>query len=123
MTRCLAWHYLTDGELRTTQWDGKVEGAINLPGSRVTISRDAQVSVNITAREVVVFGNVSGNITASVRVDIRSEGSVTGDVTARRITIGDSAFFKGGMDISTPGRQKDGIVGAEISASGSQTAA
>jgi cytoskeletal protein CcmA (bactofilin family) len=81
------------------------------------------VSANITAREMVVFGNVSGNITASVRVDIRSEGSVTGDVTAQRITIGDSAFFKGGMDISTPGRQKDRIVGAEISASGSQTAA
>jgi cytoskeletal protein CcmA (bactofilin family) len=103
--------------------DGKVEGAINLPGSRVTISRDAQVSANITAREVVVFGKVSGNITASDRVDIRSEGWVTGDVTAQRITIGDSAFFKGGLDTSKPGRQKDRIVGAEISASGSQTAA
>ena len=81
------------------------------------------MSANITAREVVVFGKVSGNITASDRVDIRSEGSVTGDVTAQRITIGDGAFFKGGMDISKPGRQKDRIVGAEISASGSQTAA
>jgi cytoskeletal protein CcmA (bactofilin family) len=103
--------------------DGKVEGAINLPGSRVTISGDAQVSANITAREVVVFGKVSGNITASDRVDIRNEGSVTGDVTAQRIIIGDGASFKGGMDISKPGRQNDNIVVAEISASGSQTAA
>jgi len=102
--------------------DGKVEGAITLPDSRVTVSRDAQVSANIIAREVVVFGKVSGNITASDRVDIRSEASVTGDVTAQRITMGEGAFFKGGMDISKPGRQKDRIVGA-ISANGTQTAA
>jgi cytoskeletal protein CcmA (bactofilin family) len=102
--------------------DGKVEGAITLPDSRVTVSRDAQVSANITAREVVIFGKVCGNITASDRVDIRSEGSVTGDVTAQRITMGEGAFFKGGMDISKPGRQRDRIVGA-ISANGTQTAA
>jgi cytoskeletal protein CcmA (bactofilin family) len=103
--------------------DGKVEGAITLPGSRVTVSRDAQVSANITAREVVVFGKVSGNITASDRVDIRSEGSVIGDVTARRISIGDGVFFEGGIHIGKPGQQKDRIVGAEISANGAQTAA
>jgi cytoskeletal protein CcmA (bactofilin family) len=103
--------------------DGKVEGAISLPDSRVTVSRDAQVSANITAREVVVFGNVSGNIYASDRVDIRSEGSVTGDVTAQRVTIGDGAFFKGGININKPGQQRDRIVGAEISANGAQTAA
>ena len=103
--------------------DGKVEGTITLPDSRVTVSRDAQVMANITAREVVVFGKVSGNITASDRVDIRSEGSVTGGVTAQRITIGDGAFFRGSIDISKPRRQKDRIAGAEVSASGSQTAA
>jgi hypothetical protein len=77
--------------------DGKVEGAITLPDSRVTVSRNKQVSANITAREVVVFSKVSGNINASDRVDIRSEGS-TGDMSAQRITIGDSAFLKGSMD-------------------------
>jgi cytoskeletal protein CcmA (bactofilin family) len=103
--------------------DGQVEGAITLPDSRVTVSRDAQVSANITAREVVIFGKVRGNIYASDRVDIRSEGSVTGDVTAQRITIGDGAFFKGGIDISKPGQQKDRIVGSETSANRSQSAA
>jgi cytoskeletal protein CcmA (bactofilin family) len=87
--------------------EGTVEGAITLPDSRVTISRDAQVSANIIAREVVVFGSVSGNITASDRVDLRSEGSVTGDVAAQRITIGDGAFFEGGIHIGKPGQQKD----------------
>ena len=103
--------------------DGKVEGAITLPGSRVTISRNAQVSANITAREVVVFGKVRGNIHASDRVDLRSEGSVTGDVTAQRITIGDGAFFDGGIHIGKPGQQKDRDVRAKISANRSQSAA
>jgi cytoskeletal protein CcmA (bactofilin family) len=82
--------------------DGKVEGVINLADSRVTVGREAQVLADITAREVVVLGTVRGNVNASNRVDIRSEGSLTGDVTTGRITIDDGAFFKGGIDISKP---------------------
>jgi cytoskeletal protein CcmA (bactofilin family) len=89
--------------------DGKVEGAINLPGNRVTVGRNGQVAANISAREVVVLGKVRGNIQASDRVDIRSEGSLTGDVVAARISIEDGAFFKGGIDITKPGAPgKDG---------------
>ena len=83
--------------------DGKVEGAITLPGNRVTIGRNGQVAANISAREIVVLGKVRGNCQASDRVDIRSEGSLTGDVTAARISIEDGAFFKGGIDIRKPG--------------------
>ncbi len=86
--------------------DGKVEGAINLPGNRVTVGRNGQVSANISAREVVVLGKVKGNINASDRVDIRSEGALTGDVIAQRISIEDGAFFKGGIDIRKPGQEK-----------------
>ena len=83
--------------------DGKVEGTINLPGNRVTIGRNGQVAANILAREIVVLGKVRGNCQASDRVDIRSEGSLTGDVIAARISIEDGAFFKGGIDIRKPG--------------------
>ena len=83
--------------------DGKVEGTINLPGNRVTVGRNGQVAANIVAREVVVLGKVRGNCQASDRVDIRSEGSLTGDVIAARISIEDGAFFKGGIDIRKPG--------------------
>ena len=82
--------------------DGKVEGAINLPGNRVTIGRNGQVAANITAREVVVLGKVKGNVSATDRVDIRAEGSLNGDVSAARISIEDGAFFKGGIDIRKP---------------------
>ncbi len=82
--------------------DGKVEGTINLPGNRVTVGRNGQVAANITSREIVVLGKVRGNVIATDRVDIRSEGALTGDVTAARISIEDGAFFKGGIDIRKP---------------------
>src|SRR5271157_5517594 len=78
--------------------DGRVEGSINLAGNRVTIGRNGVVAANINAREIVVLGKVRGNLTASDRVDIRSDGSLTGDVVAARISIEDGAFFKGGID-------------------------
>jgi cytoskeletal protein CcmA (bactofilin family) len=100
--------------------DGKVEGAINLPGNRVTVGRNGQVAANIMAREIVVLGKVRGNCQASDRVDIRSEGSLTGDVVAARISIEDGAFFKGGIDIRKPGTDaKAG--GASSSSSTSST--
>jgi cytoskeletal protein CcmA (bactofilin family) len=94
--------------------DGKIEGAINLPGNRVTVGRNGQVAANIMAREVVVLGKVRGNVHASDRIDIRSEGSLTGDVIAARISIEDGAFFKGGIDIRKPGAgdAKGGVVAA-----------
>jgi len=82
--------------------DGKVEGAINLPGNRVTVGRNGQVGANVTAREVVVLGKVRGNVSATDRVDIRAEGALSGDVAAARISIEDGAFFKGGIDIRKP---------------------
>src|SRR6267143_5035037 len=83
--------------------DGRVEGSINLSGNRVTVGRNGVVSANINAREIVVLGKVRGNLTASDRVDIRSDGSLTGDVVAARISIEDGAFFKGGIDIRKAG--------------------
>src|ERR1700740_164776 len=85
--------------------DGRVEGSINLSGNRVTVGRNGVVAANINAREIVVLGKVRGNLTASDRVDMRSDGSLTGDVIAARISIEDGAFFKGGIDIRKGGQQ------------------
>ncbi len=79
--------------------DGKVEGSINLPGNRVTVGRNGQVTASVNAREIVILGKVRGNVSATDRVDIRAEGALTGDVAAARISIEDGAFFKGGIDI------------------------
>jgi len=90
--------------------DGRVEGSINLPGNRVTVGRNGVVNANIVGREIVVLGKVHGNLSASDRVDIRNEGSLTGDVVAQRISIEDGAYFKGGIDIRKPNAKPNGEV-------------
>ena len=97
--------------------DGRVEGSINLAGNRVTIGRNGVVSANVVAREIVIIGKVRGNLNASDRVDIRNEGSLTGDVIAQRISIEDGAFFKGGIDIQKPGSQQQKVNGKSESTS------
>lgn len=99
--------------------DGRVEGSINLAGNRVTVGRNGVVAANINAREIVVLGKVRGNLTASDRVDIRSDGSLTGDVVAARISIEDGAFFKGGIDIRKAGQQPNQKANGEEKASAS----
>jgi cytoskeletal protein CcmA (bactofilin family) len=79
--------------------DGRVEGKISLPDHRVTIGRNGSVQANITAREVVVMGKVTGNIDCTDRVDIRSEGVVHGDVSTIRIIVEDGAVLKGGIQV------------------------
>src|SRR4029078_1853862 len=107
--------------------DGRVEGSINLPGNCVTVGRNGVVSANIAAREIVVLGKVRGNITPSDRVDIRADGSLTGDIVAQRISIEDGAYFKGGIDIRKPGQKVNGeakeVVSAPAEVSSSATAA
>jgi len=85
--------------------DGRIEGKISLPENRVTIGRNGSVQANITAREVVVMGKVAGNIDCTDRVDIRSEGVVTGDVSTMRISVEDGAVLKGGIQVRS-GEQK-----------------
>jgi len=87
--------------------DGKVEGAINLPANRVTVGPEGEVSANVLAREVVVQGKVNGNVTVSDRVEVRSEGTLIGDVVAERINVADGAFFKGKIDIRRPGQRTE----------------
>jgi cytoskeletal protein CcmA (bactofilin family) len=96
--------------------DGRVEGSINLSGNRVTVGRNGVVAANINAREIVVLGKVRGNLTASDRVDIRSDGSLTGDVVAARISIEDGAFFKGGIDIRKAGAKPEEVKASAASA-------
>ena len=106
--------------------DGRVEGSINLSGNRVTVGRNGVVSANINAREIVVLGKVRGNLTASDRVYIRSDGSLTGDVIAARISIEDGAFFKGGIDIrkgGQPQQQQPKANGEEKAVASESTAA
>jgi cytoskeletal protein CcmA (bactofilin family) len=84
--------------------DGRIEGKIIMPESRVTIGRNGKVDASIQAREVVVMGKVTGNIECSDRVDIRAEGAVSGDISTVRISVEDGAALKGGIQVRSDGK-------------------
>ncbi len=81
------------------QIDGKVDGPISLNGHELTVGSAAQLTSEIHAGDVVVFGKVSGNVHARGRVDIKKDGSVVGDISSARISIEDGAHFKGRIEI------------------------
>ena len=87
--------------------DGRIEGKITMPESRVTIGRNGKVDASIQAKEVVVMGKVTGNIECSDRVDIRSEGSVHGDISTVRISVEDGAALKGGIQVRNEQKHKE----------------
>ena len=90
------------------QLDGSVEGLIQLDERRLTIGPTAKVTADIIAREVVVYGNVKGNLRAKDRIEIKKDGSVNGDLTTARIMIEDGAYFKGSIEIDKSSEKESG---------------
>jgi cytoskeletal protein CcmA (bactofilin family) len=82
--------------------DGRVEGTISFPENRITIGRNGNVTANITAKEVVIMGKVQGNVVCEDRLDIRSEGLLSGDVITHRISVEEGAILKGGVEVRNP---------------------
>ena len=90
------------GELSSNEdlyLDGMVEGRVQLNDRKLTIATSAKAAADIFAGEVVVCGAVKGNVHAKKRIEIKKEGSVTGDLTTPQILIEDGAYFKGTIKI------------------------
>jgi cytoskeletal protein CcmA (bactofilin family) len=87
--------------------DGRVEGSVTFKDHRVTVGRNGVVQANISAREVVIMGKVTGNVECSDRVDIRSEGSLTGDVVSARISVEDGAMLRGSVQLNPTEQKQD----------------
>jgi cytoskeletal protein CcmA (bactofilin family) len=81
------------------QIDGKVDGPITLRGHALTVGPSAQLNSEIHAGEAIVYGKVVGNVHARDRVDVKTNGSVIGDIATARISIEDGAHFKGRIEI------------------------
>jgi len=72
----------------------------------VTVGRNGVVTADVNAREVVIMGKVHGNVICSDRLDIRSEGAVTGDVVTQRISVEDGAILKGSVQVQASEQKK-----------------
>lgn len=77
---------------------GVVRGKLQIDGP-LTVESNGLVEADIGAQSVSIGGSVTGNVTASDRVDLLAGGRLIGDVKAARLTIADGASFKGNVDM------------------------
>ena len=75
--------------------DGQVRGKIRLQGGKLTVGPEGRVSADIEAREVVVRGEVTGNIKVRERVRIAATGRAKGEIRTRSISIEEGAEVHG----------------------------
>ena len=88
--------------------EGQVEGTIELRQHVLTIGPHGRIKAQVAARAMVIEGQVTGDLTASERIDIRDHGSVDGDLVAPRVTIADGAHFCGSIDMPRQGTKSAG---------------
>ncbi|MFV1985140.1 MAG: polymer-forming cytoskeletal protein [Thiohalomonadales bacterium] len=78
---------------------GKVDGEIKLQKNNLTIGIDGVINANITARIIIVEGQLNGDLTGSENVIIRKTGNVLGNIISPRVTLEDGAKFKGSIEM------------------------
>lgn len=83
--------------------EGHVEGKIELRDNVLTIGPNGKIRAEVFAKAVIVLGEVTGNVTASEKVDIRDNGSVDGDIISPRVAIAEGAHFRGSVDMQRAG--------------------
>jgi cytoskeletal protein CcmA (bactofilin family) len=102
--RMAAWigkSLLVQGKVISTEdltIDGRVEGTIELGNHSLTIGVGAAIQADLVAQTIIISGAVTGNIKASVKVDLRSTGSVDGDITSPVLLMADGAVIMGKVE-------------------------
>ena len=90
-----------EGEI-TSDEDVVIQGTLRgklISKDAVAVESGAVVEADIAASTLSVGGHVTGNVTASDRVDLMAGARLIGDVKAARLTIADGASFKGNVDM------------------------
>ena len=85
--------------------DSKVEGLVSIGGFRLDVGPSAHVVADIVAREAVISGEVSGDINAYDRIEIKKSATVVGGLTTSKIMIEEGAYYKGVIEIGSNNTQ------------------
>jgi cytoskeletal protein CcmA (bactofilin family) len=101
MANVIGSSVVIDGEISGDEdlvIQGTVKGKITLKES-LFVEGSGVVEADIVTRNVEVSGSVTGNINASDKVELKTDGRMVGDIKAPRILIADGATFKGNVDM------------------------
>ncbi|MFP6654164.1 MAG: polymer-forming cytoskeletal protein [Myxococcota bacterium] len=82
---------------------GQVEGTVCLKNHQVTIGANGSLRAEVTAKSIIVIGQIEGNLVASERIEIQESGIVKGDVKTPRLNVQEGAVLNGTIDMSPTG--------------------
>lgn len=80
--------------------EGQVDGLIELANHQLTIGANGRLKAEVHAKSIVVIGHVTGNLSATERIEIQATGVVTGDVQTPRLNVQEGAVINGKIDMS-----------------------
>jgi cytoskeletal protein CcmA (bactofilin family) len=86
--------------------DGQIDGEIIAKNS-IMIGESAVVTGPIKAASVIVAGKVSGDITASQRIELRFSAKVLGNLTSNVLIVHDGAAFEGHCAMQSEGARAE----------------
>ncbi len=104
ITTILAPGAVIDGNLSApgaVRLDGILNGNCTCEKDMV-IGTKGQVKGNITAQNIVISGEVKGDIVIRGKLELFSTGKVVGNITARALVIDEDAYFDGRCSMSAP---------------------
>ncbi len=94
--RSLSWEGdITGSEDLTVE--GRVQGTITLENNTLVVASTGRIKADIRVKNITIHGQLAGQVQATGRVFISEQGRMSGDITARRISIQDGAQFKGSI--------------------------
>jgi cytoskeletal protein CcmA (bactofilin family) len=79
---------------------GRIEGKVEVRDHIVRVGRESHVHAEISARTVIIEGNVKGNVTATERIELLEHGAVEGDISAPKVAMAEGAQFRGKIDMA-----------------------
>jgi len=92
------------GELQAAEdllLEGRLEGSIKHTAQRLVIGRKGRVKADVHAHNLVIEGEVEGDVHCAESVVIQSSGVLRGNIFSPRLTIADGARFDGSVDMGS----------------------
>jgi cytoskeletal protein CcmA (bactofilin family) len=89
------------GEVRASEditIEGHIVGPIQCERCSIVLAPTADVTGDVVARDITVFGRANGQLVATDVVDIRAEARAMGRVVSPKLILADGAQFTGRVE-------------------------
>ncbi len=99
----------------TVRVAGFFEGDISIDGM-LWIGQQGEVQGTVNARDLIIEGQMKGDVASSDRIEIQASGRVIGNISCHRLAMAEGCFFQGA--IKMPGGESNPLTFVEKRQSG-----